>query len=140
MRRTAGGSRVEHYADDSKSRSNYLPLLELAVSEEPNNPRQRFYLAREYYFQGAWDAARGTFVSYLSMPEARWPAERAEAYRYIAKMDDDPERWLLRAVAEDPGRRDATVDLVDLYTGQDRHAGGRRAGAARRCAWQITAR
>ena len=56
------------------------------------------------------------------MPEARWPAERAEAYRYIAKMDDDPERWLLRAVAEDPGRRDAVVDLVDLYESQDRLA------------------
>jgi glycosyltransferase involved in cell wall biosynthesis len=114
------GFTIEHYADAAKPRSSYLPLLELAVGEEPRNPRQRFYLAREYFFTGQWDVARQTFVEYLSMPEARWPAERAEAFRYIAKMDDSPETWLLRAVAEDPARRDAVVDLVDLYQKQDR--------------------
>jgi glycosyltransferase involved in cell wall biosynthesis len=128
-----GGFRIEHYADDSKSRKSYLPLLELAVKEEPHNPRQRFYLGREYYFQNDWDAARQTLVQYLSMPEATWPAERAEAYRYIAKMDNDPERWLWKAVSEDPGRRDAVVDLVDLYLKQDRaeEAAGMAARALR---------
>jgi glycosyltransferase involved in cell wall biosynthesis len=114
------GFRIEHYADNSKSRSNYLQLLELAVIEEPRNPRQRFYLGREYYFTGRWEQARQSLVQYLAMPEARWVAERAEAYRLIAKMDDHPERWLLRALAEDPARRDAMVDLVDLYEGQER--------------------
>lgn len=109
------GFTIEHHPDATKSRANYLPLLEVAAAEEPHNPRQRFYLAREYFFHGRWDAARPAFVAFLDMPEATWPAERAEAYRYLARMDDDPERWLLRAVAEDPGRRDATVDLVDRY-------------------------
>jgi glycosyltransferase involved in cell wall biosynthesis len=115
-----GGFGVEHYADDTKSRSSYLELLELAVREEPDNPRQRFYLAREYFFVGRWEIARDTFVSYLAMPEATWVAERAEAYRYLAKMDHFPERWLLKALAEAPDRRDAVVDLVDLYVGQER--------------------
>lgn len=114
------GFTIEHYSDPTKSRRSYLPLLELAVYEEQHNPRQRFYLAREYFFVGRWDASREHFIRYLAMPEARWPAERAEAYRYIAKMDDDPERWLLKAVGEDPGRRDAVVDLADLYAGQER--------------------
>jgi len=114
------GFGIEHYADDTKSRRSYLELLELAVSEEPDNPRQRFYLAREYNFAGRWEISRSTFVDYLAMPGATWPAERAEAYRYLAKMDHYPERWLLKAVAEDPGRRDAVVDLVDLYAGQER--------------------
>lgn len=109
------GFTIEHHPDDGKSRRQYLPLLELAVAEEPHNPRQRFYLAREYFFTGNWVPARTGFVKFLAMPEATWPAERAEAYRYLAKMDDDPERWLLHALAEDPGRRDAVVDLVDLY-------------------------
>jgi hypothetical protein len=127
------GFRIEHYADPDKSRSSYLGLLDLAVSEEPHNPRQRFYLARELFFVGNWLAARETFSAFLAMPEARWAAERAEAYRYLAKMDDDPERWLLKAVAEDAGRRDAVVDLVDLYTEQGRQteAAGMAARALR---------
>lgn len=128
--------RIEHYADSSKSRSSYLPLLELAVREEPHNPRQRFYLARECFFVGRWTAARQGFVQFLAMPEARWAAERAEAYRYLAKMDDDPERWLLKAVAEDPGRRDAVVDLMDLYLDQGRWAEA-RGMAARALAVQV---
>jgi glycosyltransferase involved in cell wall biosynthesis len=124
------GFTIEHHADSTKSRGTYLPLLEIAVREEPHNPRQRFYLAREYFFTGAWNAARESFTRYLAMPEARWTAERAEAYRYIAKMDDDPERWLLKAVAEDSGRRDALVDLADLYAGQGR--GIEAAGLAQR--------
>jgi glycosyltransferase involved in cell wall biosynthesis len=109
------GFTIQHHPDATKSRSSYLPLLELAVDEEPHNPRQRFYLAREQFFHGHWVDARDTFVAFLNMPEATWPPERAEAYRYLAKMDDHPERWLLKAVAADPGRRDALVDLVDLY-------------------------
>jgi glycosyltransferase involved in cell wall biosynthesis len=127
------GFRIEHYADDAKDRKSYLPLLELAVREEPHNPRQRFYLGREHYFVGDWNKARQTLVEYLAMPEARWLAERAEAYRLIAQMDDDPERWLLKAVAEDPGRRDAVVDLADLYVEQGRveEAAGMAARALR---------
>jgi len=114
------GFTIEHHPDAAKSRSSYLELLELAVAEEPANPRQRFYLAREWFFHGRWDLARLCFVAYLAMPEADWPAERAEAYRYLAKMDDYPERWLLRALAEAPERRDAAVDLVDLYESEQR--------------------
>lgn len=117
--------RIEHHPDESKSRASYLPLLELAAAEEPHNPRQRFYLAREYYFHGRWDLARPAFSAFLAMPEADWAAERAEALRYLARMDDDPERWLLKAIGEDPGRRDAAVDLMDLYLAQERWAEAR---------------
>ena len=113
------GFTIEHHPDDTKSRANYLPLLKLAVTEEPHNPRQKFYLARELFFHGYWGHAREAFMEFLGMPEATWPAERAEAYRYLAKMDDHPERWLLKAVAEDPGRRDALVDLADLYVARE---------------------
>ena len=109
------GFGIEHYPDDSKSRGSYLGLLKLAALEEPHNPRQAHYLARELFFAGDWVAAREEFVRYLGMPEATWRAERAQSYRYIAAMDDDPERWLRMAVEEDSGRRDALVDLVDFY-------------------------
>jgi hypothetical protein len=113
------GFTIEHHPDSTKSRANYLPLLKQAVVEEPHNPRQMFYLARELFFHGYWAHARLSFMEFLAMPEAVWPAERAEAFRYLAQMDDHPERWLLKAVAEDPGRRDALVDLVDLYESRE---------------------
>lgn len=39
---------VHHYQDKSKPRSNYLPLLQLAVEENPTESHCRMMLAREY--------------------------------------------------------------------------------------------
>lgn len=118
----SAGFTIEHHPDATKDRPNNLPLLEQAVMEEPHSPRQQFYLARELYFQGHWVPAREQFTKFLAMPEAVWVAERAEAYRLLAKMDTYPERWLLKAIAEDPTRRDALVDLVDLLVDEERWA------------------
>jgi tetratricopeptide (TPR) repeat protein len=118
--RPHAGFWIHHHPDDTKSRASYLPLLERAVREEPHNPRQQVYYARELFFVGQWVQARVEFTKFLAMPEAAWPAERAQAYRYLAKMDDYPERWLLKAIAEDPSRRDAMVDLVDLLVADER--------------------
>lgn len=106
---------IEHRADDTKPRSQYLPLLAQAVAEAPDDDRMAHYYARELFFRGDWVAARQEFVRHLSLPSAVWPAERAQSYRYLAKMDDYPERWLLKAVAEAPDRREPWVDLVDLW-------------------------
>ena len=107
--------RIEHHADNTKPRSQYLPLLRVAVQEDPNNDRMAHYYARELFFIGDWAAARAEFVRHLALPSATWAAERAQSLRYLAKMDDYPEKWLLRAAAEDPDRREPLVDLVDLW-------------------------
>jgi hypothetical protein len=72
------------------------------------------YFARELFFRGDWVRARVEFTRHLGLPTATWAPERAQSFRYLAQMDDYPERWLLRAVAEDPTRREAWVDLADL--------------------------
>ena len=41
---------LNHYPDKSKSRSSYLPLLELSVKEDPNDDRNMHYLGREYMY------------------------------------------------------------------------------------------
>ena len=41
---------VNHYPDKNKSRSSYLPLLELSVKEDPNDDRNMHYLGREYMY------------------------------------------------------------------------------------------
>jgi tetratricopeptide (TPR) repeat protein len=42
---------LHHYPDLSKSRSNYLPLLELRMSENPEDYYGMVYLAHEYLVQ-----------------------------------------------------------------------------------------
>lgn len=39
----------------SKSRAQYLPLLELSVQEDPEDDRNMHYLGREYMFRGQWE-------------------------------------------------------------------------------------
>ena len=57
---------VNHYPDITKSRSSYLPLLELSVKEEPNNDRNMHYLGREYMYYGKWDKAITTLKKHLT--------------------------------------------------------------------------
>lgn len=113
------GVRITHHADQSKPRSQYLPLLEQAVAESPDDDRMAHYYARELYFAGQWVKARQAFLKHLQMPSAIWAAERAQSYRYLAKMDDHPERWLLKAVAEDPNRREPWLELGLLWNDID---------------------
>lgn len=128
---------IEHHADNTKPRAQYLPLLAQATREAPQDDRMAHYYARELFFHGNWEQSRKEFVRHLSLPSATWPAERAQSYRYLAKMDDYPERWLLKAVAEDPNRREAWVDLADLY---DRAGHGRVAAGYAARALQIAHR
>lgn len=41
---------LKHHPDTTKSRSNYLPLLELRASENPDDLYGQYYLAREFGF------------------------------------------------------------------------------------------
>jgi hypothetical protein len=121
---------IAHLADPDKPRSQYLPLLAQAVAEDPADDRMAHYYARELFFRGDWVAARQEFVRHLSLPSAVWEAERAQSYRYLAKMDDYPERWLLKAAAEAPGRREPWVDLAEHWL--EREQPGLAAGYAAR--------
>jgi glycosyltransferase involved in cell wall biosynthesis len=110
---------IHHHPDDSKSRGQYFPLLELAVQEQPWDDRNSYYLGREYCFNRMWDKAAVELKRYLSLPTAKWPAERAAAMRWLAKaVPTEAEDWLKKAVQEDPGRRESLTDLAMHYYGQ----------------------
>lgn len=108
---------IHHKADNSKPRSQYLPLLELSVAEDPNNDRNAFYYARELYFYGLYEDSIKQFKRHLSLPTAIWKPERAASMRYLAKMhtENDKEYWLQQAHKEDPTRREALVELAQHY-------------------------
>ena len=63
---TAEGVQLDHHADPAKSRGQYLPLLELAVEEDPNNDRNVHYLGREYFFYRRWEESIAMLKRHLA--------------------------------------------------------------------------
>jgi len=109
------GLNIEHHPDDSKSRGQYFPLLELAVAEDPYGDRNLYYLGREYYFYNMHDKAVEMFSRYLEV--GKWAPERAAALRYMAKCQPDKaEEYLNKALLEGD-RRETLVDLAMYYYG-----------------------
>jgi glycosyltransferase involved in cell wall biosynthesis len=130
---------IHHHPDLTKSRGQYLPMLEQAVCEDPTDDRNTHYLAREFYFAGRHDEAVAEFKRHLELPKALWEPERAASMRYLAKMlPNEAERWLLRACAEAPGHREPWLDLARLYVLNGMEDEAR--GVARRALRYITER
>ena len=108
------GLEIHHHPDNSKPRTQYLPMLEMAAEENPNDERNQFYLAREYFFHGRYALAQHHFSRHLTI--AQWNPERSSSHRYMAKMRPDAaEHHLYKAVAEDPTRRENWYELANLY-------------------------
>lgn len=111
---------LHHFPDETKSRGQYLPLLELAVSEDPADDRITFWLGREYLYYQKYHESIETLKKHLALPSATWPEERSAAMRYIARCYDalgnaqEAKSWLYRAVAECPGVREPYIALAWL--------------------------
>ena len=111
---------VTHHPDPTKSRGQYLDLLELSVKEDPACPRNAFYYARELTFSRRWVDAVVALHKYLDNPNANWANERCYAMRvmaqsYTALRDEaQAEAWLHRATKEAPNTREPWVELAQL--------------------------
>lgn len=115
---------VSHHPDPTKSRGQYLDLLQLAVDEDPLCPRNAFYYARELTFYGKWLEAVHALNKYLEMPEATWQNERCYAMRLLGKSYDalgqDGRDWYKKACNEAPQTREPWVELAQsCYSKQD---------------------
>lgn len=125
----AKGVFLKHLADPSKSRAQYLPLLELSVREQPENDRNSHYLGREYFFHGRYDEAIAELKRHLSLDSSVWKDERAASMRYISRCYQikgdmkESESWILRAVAEAGYLREPWVDAACLYVREKRWHG-----------------
>lgn len=108
------GLEIHHFPDSSKSRGQYLPLLELAVEEDPRDDRNAHYLAREYFYAGRMEEAKREFTRHLGLPTATWAPERAQSMRYLYKITQR-EGWLRDAIRACPDRREAWVDLAQHH-------------------------
>ena len=107
------GLQIHHFPDQTKSRGQYFPLLELSVTEDPTDDRNAFYYARELYFHGMFEKAASEFKRHLSLPKARWSPERAASLRYLAKCEpDNAIKYLIAASGEAPEFREPWVELA----------------------------
>ena len=122
---TAEGVQLDHHPDDSKSRGQYLPLLELSVEEDPEDDRNLHYLGREYLYHGCWDDCIRTLKRHLALPSADWADERAASMRYIARAFVEKgntaaaRSWYLQAIAQAPHLREPYMDLSMLLYKQE---------------------
>lgn len=95
---------INHQPDNTKSRGQYLPLLEMAVKEAPHDARMWTYLAREYSYVKDWPAVFRTVEKALQWDGT--PHERGYLCRLAAQDAEqsgtDVLPWLKLATSEAP--------------------------------------
>jgi len=118
---------LNHYPDSKKSRSSYLPLLELSVEEDPTDDRNMHYLGREYMYYTQYDKAIDTLIRHLNLPSSNWDAERCASMRFIARSyihlnrRKEAEMWYKEAIKEASYLRESYVELAQLYSDDKRY-------------------
>ena len=87
---------IKHEPDSSKSRSQYLTVLQLAVKEYPDDPRMWTYMCREYYFHQKWQDVIDAGKRQLELNG--WDVESAAVCRWVGESyhqlgDEDNARF-----------------------------------------------
>ena len=115
-----------HKPDPTKSRGQYMDLLELSVKEDPECPRNAFYYARELSFHSRWEESIVACKNYLKLPRATWQNERCYAYRVMGRcysevgLSHEAEQAFHSAAGEAPNTREPWCELALLCYRQSR--------------------
>lgn len=111
---------VVHKPDSTKSRAQYLDLLKLSVDEDPDEPHNAFYYARELSFVGRYDDSIAECKRYMTLPLADWNNERCYAYRTMARCYIALTQWweaecaLMDAIKAAPNTREPWCEMAGL--------------------------
>lgn len=99
-----------------ETRRQYLPLMELAHKEDPNDAQICFWLGRDYMWAKRHEESSALLERYLSLPTSTWTEERSEAMRYLARIQPEKKMfWLEKARTEAPHRREIWLDLAEEF-------------------------
>lgn len=111
---------IRHLPDDSKSRGQYLPLLEMAAKETPHDPRMWVYLCREYYYHSMWQRVIDTANE--AMNRDPWPPEAAAVCRWAAQActhlgrSSEATEWYRTGVEKNPHEGEPWFGVaIDAY-------------------------
>jgi tetratricopeptide (TPR) repeat protein len=112
---------ILHEPDDAKPRTGYLPLLELAAREAPDDPRCAHYLGRELFYAGRYAEGMAELERFFVLPPGRSSIERNASLRLLAHCQEglgDGDGALARfqqAANEAPHLQGAWISLAWAY-------------------------
>jgi glycosyltransferase involved in cell wall biosynthesis len=106
------GFEIHHHQNKETSRAQYLPLLEMAVDENPD-ARNLYYLGREQSYHQQNEKATQTLKKYLEL--SIFPQERSAACRILGKVDPkNTEEWFIKGT-EEYASRESILALAHHY-------------------------
>jgi glycosyltransferase involved in cell wall biosynthesis len=106
------GFEIHHHQNKGTSRAQYLPLLEMAVDENPD-ARNLYYLGREQSYHQQNEKATETLKKYLEL--SIFPQERSAACRILGKVDPkNTEEWFIKGT-EEYASRESILALAQHY-------------------------
>ena len=96
------GFEIHHHQNKETSRKQYLPLLKMAVKENPD-ARNLYYLGRELSYYKEWPLCAEILKQYLE--KSIFPQERSAACRILAQAEPKKaEDWFIKSTEESPSR------------------------------------
>jgi len=113
---------ISHQPDNEKSRGQYVELLEMAVKENPTDPRMWTYMTREYYFHNRWEDVLKAGKTRLELDG--WDVEAAATCRWMGEaarfLGQDAQEWFDKGVQLLPEQGEPWYGVaIDAYRRND---------------------
>lgn len=121
------GASPAHALDPDRA----LRILESEVKKHPENPRELYYLGREYWYKQMWKKCTATLGKYVQV--AHWNPEKADAFLIMSRaystqgLDEDARDACLQAIKINPNFKEALLFMAaivpDAHAAQWKHMG-----------------
>lgn len=113
---------LEHFPDNTKSRSSYLPLLELRAEESPDDYYGLFYLSHEYHYQHMYTKSIDLLKHIVDDYKTHYSTtELAAAYLFLGdnyRALGEKEKSLYyynRGIFVEPTYRECYLNAAEVY-------------------------
>jgi len=96
-----------------------LRILKAEVEKDPSKTREKYYLAREYWYRKNYEQALFWYEDYLKTPT--WIQERADAFLmaarcyFILQRGDKAREKCFEAIKLNPDFKEALLFMSELY-------------------------
>lgn len=118
------GVYLHHYPDTSKSRSSYLPLLELRAQEDPDDYYGKYYLAHEYHYRNMYEKSNAVLTEILTEEKyysrldvleiAACYLFMGDNYREMGQPDEAIYNYV-KAISTEPTYREPYLYIAEIY-------------------------